>query len=238
MLRKTSLAASVITRSGQDEHQLQEIPRTESPTGIDVNELPNKYQDYTLPPAVQTAMSSWIKNANGLALIMTLFAAVQIVVIQILPPLVDPDGVSKNSTLWKTTRWFVYAGILFHLGGAGSSMATILQAAHLPSRGLTMALEQPDSLPHRVYQKGANIPVELLVDIAEYDLLCSWGLQRRWNACAVHMVFCFYLGFICSFISLTLWVWAAEVELGIAPAALLLPLAVVAGSTAHYVLIG
>ena len=169
---------------------------------------------------------------------MTLFAAVQIVIIQILPPLVDSAGVTTNNALWKTTRWFVYAGIFFHIGGAGSSMATILQASHIPGRGRMLAMENPKSLPHRVYQQGEDVPLHLLIDTAESDLLQAWGMRGRWDACTIHMVLCFYLGFLCSFISLALWIWAAETEFGKVCAALLLPLAIAAGSTVHHVLIG
>ncbi|KAG8802755.1 hypothetical protein FRC16_008778 [Serendipita sp. 398] len=211
------------------------IARTDSP-------LPMRgdIQNYNLPPVVQTAIASWIKNANALAIIMTLFAAVQISLIQLLPS--NNGGEGENSAanaLWRSTRWFMYAGILFHLGGASSSVAVVHMAVHLPQTGREIALNQPDSLASRAFfdPGGGHIPLELLRESMEESLLSHWGLGRSWRFSTWHMILCFFLGLISAFLSIILWVWASEGG-GAILGASIIPVALIAGSTAHRVLTG
>ncbi|KIM25700.1 hypothetical protein M408DRAFT_331050 [Serendipita vermifera MAFF 305830] len=179
--------------------------RTASPDPMGETVSP-QFQDYVLPPAVELAMMTWTKNANNMALIMSLFAAVQIILIQLLPP-VSPD---TATALWDATRWFSYAGILFHIGGAISSVAVIQMSTALPLRGREIAITEPKSLPARVYTKKDLIPPRLLHEHAEMELLAEWGLQGSWKLVAYNMMACFFLGFACACLSLLLWIYSWE----------------------------
>ena len=163
---------------------------------------------------------------------MALFAAVQIILLQVLPPL---EGAS--STQWKVTRWFMYFGIFLHLGGAISAVAVIQMASSIPLKGRTLAMSDVDSLPHRVFVKHHEIPSDYLTESGETLLLAEWGLRRRWNALGFHMVICFVLGFSSAFISLVLWVWSFQTY-RTAIGASLLPVVLVAGATFYIAFTG
>lgn len=163
---------------------------------------------------------------------MALFATVQIVLLQVLPPL---EGAS--STLWKATRWFMYCGIFLHLGGAISAVAVIQMAASLPVKGRNMAMSDRDSRPRRVFIHQERIPLELLTEEGENTLLAEWGLRTRWRATNVHMIVCFVLGFASASVSLILWVWSYEAYRTVLGATLI-PILLFAGSTFYIALIG
>jgi hypothetical protein len=106
---------------------------------------------------------------------MTLFAAVQIILIQILPNFgismtgsntgdagnsTNADGADNSSItpatpLWRATSFFMYCGIFLHLGGAISAVVIMLYASTLPIRGRHLALTDPDSLPHHIFVSKA-----------------------------------------------------------------------------------
>ncbi|PVG03734.1 hypothetical protein CPB86DRAFT_305021 [Serendipita vermifera] len=170
-------------------------------------------------------MSSWIKNANAMAIIMSLFAAVQIILIQNLPP-----SEEKTGRLWNTTRGFMYAGIFLHLGGAISATVIMQMASAIPVKGRHAALTNRDSLPHRVYFRNEDIPVDLLQSSGELRLLAAWGLRGKFRVTAYHMLISSILGFICAIISILLWVWSSEVR-KYAVCGALMPVALVAAGT-------
>lgn len=153
---------------------------------------------------------------------MALFAAVQVVLIQMLPDEDDPD---RENGRWKATRWFIYAGIFFDLGGAISAVALVQMAAALPITARNIVMHQPESLPARVFYQKEDIPDDLLYGFAEDDLLRRFGMGRKWNAMVWHMMLSFAIGCVSIFISIGLWIFSTE-QWGIAGG--LLPLIVVA----------
>jgi hypothetical protein len=163
---------------------------------------------------------------------MALFAAVQITLLQVLPPLAG-----ASSTLWKVTRWFMYCGIFLHLGGAISAVAVVHMVSTIPLKGRTLAMSDPTSRPHKVFVKKHEIPSILLTERGEYLLLAEWGLGVRWKVLCSHMVICFVLGFISAFMSLMLWVWSFETY-RTALGATLIPIFLLGGSTFYIALTG
>jgi hypothetical protein len=137
---------------------------------------------------------------------MTLFAAVQIILIQLLPTQSD----ETTTPLWKTTRFFMYTGILLYLGGAISAVAVVQMAATLPLRGRHLCLVDPTSLPGRIFMKNDPIPQDMLYENTEVRLLEEWGLKKRWKFVAYHMMLCFLFGFVSASLSLALWIYSWE----------------------------
>jgi len=184
-----------------------------------------------LPPAVEASMISWHENANAIAIIMALFATVQITLLQVLPPLAG-----ASNTLWKVTRWFMYCGIFLQIGGAISAVAIIHMVSSIPLKGRTLVMSDPASLPHEVFVNEKEIPSDLLREDGESELLTKWGLGTGWKVCCIHMLTCFVLGFISAFFSLMLWVWSFETYRTILGAALI-PVFLLGGSTFYIVFI-
>ncbi|CAG8545218.1 1284_t:CDS:2 [Acaulospora colombiana] len=191
--------------------ELRSMERTASPEPMDEpEELSKSIEDCLnlipslddIPQAVGFTMSSWIKNANTMAIIMSLFAAVQIILIQNLPPTEE-----KTGRLWNVTRGFMYAGIFLHLGGAISATVIMQMASGIPVRGRHAALTD-----------------------SEKHLLAAWGLRGKFTGTAYHMVVCFVLGFISALVSILLWVWSSEGQ-RYALGGTLLPVALVAAAT-------
>ena len=164
---------------------------------------------------------------------MTLFAAVQIILIQLLPSASD----ETTTPLWKTTRFFMYTGILLYIGGAISAVAVVQMASTLPLRGRHLCLVDPDSLPSRIYLQNEPIPQRLLYHGTELHLLEEWGLTNRWKFVGYHMILCFLLGFLSASISLALWIFSWEVSWA-AIGASLLPMFLLTGGLFWTVLMG
>lgn len=160
-----------------------------------------------------------------------LFAAVQIIAIQLLPPREE-----ASNSRWKTTRWFMYASIFLHLGGTVSAVTVVQMASAIPIKGRTLAMRDHDSLPYKVFTTG-TIPLEYLYERRENDLLASWGLRWRWSFTAFHMMGCFIFGFLAAFVSLTLWIWSFE-TFRVAIGSAIIPVILFAGSTFWIVLTG
>jgi len=163
---------------------------------------------------------------------MTLFAAVQIVLIQLLPDASD----ETTTPLWKATRFFMYAGIILYLGGAISAVAVVQMAATLPLRGRQLCMTE-NTLPYRAFIKGKPIPHRLLSDSAEMDLLEEWGLKKRWKFVGYHMLLSYLFGFVCAILSLALWIYSWEASWATIGSALL-PMFIITGSTFWTVLKG
>jgi len=114
-----------------------------------------------------------------------------------------------DSTLKRTLHWFIYASLLFDLGATVSSILSIVVLSDLNSYALRTAIQDPDSLPARAL-RGEHLRESLFIGNGEVTLLRGFGLGRVWELARSHMMICFIMGMLSSFIEVALWVWCLE----------------------------
>jgi len=72
------------------------------------------------------------------------------------------------------------------------------------------ALQDPESLPAQVL-RGEHLQQSLFTGNGEATLLRGFGLGRIWELTRSHMMVCFIMGMISSFVEITLWEWSLDV---------------------------
>jgi hypothetical protein len=72
------------------------------------------------------------------------------------------------------------------------------------------AIHDPESLPARAL-RGEHLQQSLFTGRGEVTLLRGFGLGRIWELSRSHMIVCFILGMVCSFVEIALWVWSLDV---------------------------
>ena len=135
----------------------------------------------------------------------------------------------NDSALWRTFRFFVYAGVFFDLGATVSSVYITVQGAALPvlARRKAMAMHDLESGPYRqIHDPDYKMPYNRLDGWHDVQMLEEFGIGRLWKAVAYHMLWCFVLGYICLVMSIILWVCAREIP------ALIVPVVVIGVGTA------
>lgn len=208
-------------------HRLTDSPthyEDKTPNEMEAEErrLLEAVQDYKLPQAVQASLGSWTKGANSLAVIMVLFAGVQMTLIQLViqqdqsardefqaNPTGEPFSDPTQTLPWRVMRWFMYAGVAIDLGGTASSVSLINMASAGPIVSRTNALRDPHCFSRKVIE-GEPIKKELLLDAQEVVLLRQFGLSKWFNRVAWHMLLSFVFGSLCLLISLCIWIWITE----------------------------
>ena len=109
----------------------------------------------------------------------------------------------------RTLHWFIYASLLFDLGATASSILSIVVLSDLNSYALQTAIKDPESLPARVL-RGEHLQQSLFTGSGEVTLLRGFGLGRIWELTRSHMILCFIMGMLSSFIEIALWVWSLD----------------------------
>jgi hypothetical protein len=114
------------------------------------------------------------------------------------------------SALTKTLHWFTYTSLMFNLGATASSILSLVMLSDLDSSARQTAIEDLGSLPAKVL-RGEHLPGSLLTGTGEVALLRGFGLGRVWELARSHMMICFTMGMLSSFVEIALWVWSLEV---------------------------
>ena len=200
------------------------------PTPFDIDELPT--------PVAQ-AVDAWMKASKATAIIVcpiiassniynlilmripqtALLAGVQSGMIAVLEALPDSD----DSTLWRTYRFFVYAGLLFDLGATLSSVYITVQGAALPALARWKVTDDAESTPYRhLHGPNNKLDSDYLDGRHGPQLLREFGMGNFWKFIAYHMLWNFVLGYICLILSIILWVCGRELP------ALIIPIVIIA----------
>ncbi|KAG8771632.1 hypothetical protein FRC15_003301 [Serendipita sp. 397] len=174
-------------------------------TRNDTEGLSRLLQEYSLPVAVASSLTSWTKGANSLAVIMALLAGVQVGLVQ----LVAQNESLPNDVTTRTLRWFMYAGVLIDLGGTASAIAIVVTSTAAVAAARDKIILEEDSLPHKVL-KGDPIPEILLTEERETELLEEFGIPRTFKLLGWHMLISFITGSLFIAISLCIWIWKTE----------------------------
>jgi hypothetical protein len=136
-----------------------------------------------------------------------------------------PAGPSKNVTLTHALHWFIFTSLLLYLGATTSAVFSFIMLSDLPGYAREMAIHLPESLPAKA-MRGDDFGESLLVEDTDTILLRRFGLGRTWEFTKGHMIICFILGCLCSFVTVGLWAWSLEVIR--VSVAVLIPLALIA----------
>jgi len=72
------------------------------------------------------------------------------------------------------------------------------------------AIQDPESLPAKVL-RGEHLQQSLFTGNGEATLLRGFGLGRIWELTRSHMLVCFIMGMVSSFVEVALWVWSLGV---------------------------
>jgi hypothetical protein len=115
----------------------------------------------------------------------------------------------SNTTLTDAMRWFTYTSLLLHLGTTTSAAFSLTMLSDLPSYAREIAIKDPESLPAKAMY-GEDLPVTLSGGSGDTILLRKFGLGRKWEFVRGHMMICFIMGCLCSFITIGLWAWSLE----------------------------
>ena len=115
-----------------------------------------------------------------------------------------------DSTLKRTLHWFIYASFLFDLGATASSVLSVVVLSDLNSYARQTAILDPESLPAKVL-RGDHLQESLFTGNGEVTLLRGFGLGKIWELARNHMMICFIMGMLSSFVEIVLWVWYLEV---------------------------
>jgi len=79
----------------------------------------------------------------------------------------------------------------------------------LDSYARQIAIQDPGSLPARVL-RGEHLQQSLFIGNGEVTLLRGFGLSRIWELARSHMMICFILAMLSSFVELALWVCSLD----------------------------
>jgi hypothetical protein len=126
-------------------------------------------------------------------------------------------SISPNPSLTKVLHWFIYANLLFDLGAASSSILSLVMLSDLGSYARQAAIQDARSLPAKAL-RGEYLQESLFTGDGEIVLLRGFGLGRVWELARSHMMICFILGTLSSFVEIALWVWhleSIEVSIGL-----------------------
>ncbi|PVF94373.1 hypothetical protein CPB86DRAFT_48029 [Serendipita vermifera] len=139
--------------------------------------MENALQNYTLPYSVQLIVDTETKAANAITLLPILTAALQMVITQIL---MSPEVASTlPSWLAKSFLPISTIGVLINF------ICSIVTVAYLYSLGdvvlaaRDLVINDPSSLPFRVFMRGESIPIDLLRSSAIKNLLLVFGFPRQ-----------------------------------------------------------
>ena len=80
----------------------------------------------------------------------------------------------------------------------------------LNSRARQAAIQDPESFPARVL-RGEHLQQSLFIGNREITLLRGFGLSGIWELARSHMMICFIMGMLSSFVELSLWVYITGV---------------------------
>ena len=72
------------------------------------------------------------------------------------------------------------------------------------------AIQDPESLPAKAI-RGEHLQQSLFTGNGEATLLRSFGLGRIWELTRSHMLVCFIMGMVSSFVEIALWAWSLDV---------------------------
>jgi len=72
------------------------------------------------------------------------------------------------------------------------------------------AIQDPESLPAKAL-RGEHLQLSLFTGNGEANLLRGFGLGRGWELTRSHMLVCFIMGMVSSFVEIALWVWSLDV---------------------------
>jgi hypothetical protein len=117
---------------------------------------------------------------------------------------------SANSSLSNALHWFIYASLSFDLGATASSVFSLVMLSDLASYARQTAIQDPDSLPAKVL-RGEHVQESLFIGDGEVVLLRGFGLGRIWELARSHMMICFIMGMLSSFVEVALWAWSLEI---------------------------
>jgi hypothetical protein len=115
-----------------------------------------------------------------------------------------------DSTLTKVLHWFIYASLLFGFGATASSILSLVMLSDLESYARQTAIQDPGSLPARVL-RGEHLQESLFIGNGEVMLLRGFGLGRKWELARSHMMICFIMSMLSSFVEVALWIWSLEI---------------------------
>jgi len=115
-----------------------------------------------------------------------------------------------DSTLKRTLHWFIYTSLLFDLGATASSILSVVVLSDLNSYARQTAILDPESLPAKAL-RGDHLQESLFTGNGEVTLLRGFGLGKIWELARNHMMICFIMGMLSSFVEIVLWVWYLEV---------------------------
>lgn len=99
---------------------------------------------------------------------------------------------------------------MFDLGATASSVLSVVVLSDLNSYARQTAIQDPESLPARAL-RGEHLHQSLFIGKGEAILLRGFGLGRIWELARSHMMSCFIMGMLSSFIEIALWVWSLDV---------------------------
>ena len=133
-----------------------------------------------------------------------LFTGLQGTLLQIL----GPGNTALEPASSQALRWFTYGSIIFNLGASTSAVFCLIIFSDISTHARTRAIN-PDLLPGKVLREKFIDTYYLRVENEE-ELLREFGMNPVCRQARLHMLWCFVLGALCTFIDIGIWACTKE----------------------------
>ena len=173
-----------------------------------------------LPPVVKDVVEGWTSAISAIAVIVrlgtnaaryvsdqpqtALFTGVQSTLLQIL----GPGNIVSEPVSAQVLRWFTYGSIIFNLGASTSAVFCLIIFSDISTHARRRAIHD-DKLPAQVLRDEC-IEIKYLTVEKEGELLREFGINPIFGQAKRHMICCFVLGVLCTFIDIAIWTWQKE----------------------------
>ena len=173
-----------------------------------------------LPPIITGVVNGWTNAITAIAVIVSfqqpgwstnfddlqtaLFTGLQATLLQIL----STNNPGPGSVSSQALRWFTYGSVIFNLGASTSAVFCLIILSDISTHARTKATD-PKSLPGEVLREMPLVD-QFLGAQREDELLKEFGVNPVWGFAKVHMLLCFVLGALCTFIDIGIWVRKQE----------------------------
>jgi len=132
-----------------------------------------------------------------------LFAGALVTLAQLV--VTESDG---SERLPQALRWFSYSSVFLSFTSTFLCLTCVRMCSEIPGMAARFILDDPNCLPARV-ARGEPISAELMRN--PHEMLRQFGGPKGYETVEKAFNFVFIFGCLCTFVSLVLWIFAAEV---------------------------
>ena len=121
---------------------------------------------------------------------------------QIITP--PPD----DSAGWEAVLILTYSSAIANLASATCALWVMAMCSDVPQKAQFLTVNEPDSLPARVYNHGERLTKATIQD--DYALLKAFGMYEAYPSMEYGEIGWLIIGLLLMFSAITTWSWVAQ----------------------------